>query len=127
MNKKNTILIILGGLVSFLLTLVLLYLFSPRRKTRVVTHQPDLSSTEKGEQQIIIEATRAGETDDLEMIVGIGPKISSALQEAGIYTFAQLSRMTTGEIQQILDRAQVQAVASQDWINQARNAGSGSS
>jgi predicted flap endonuclease-1-like 5' DNA nuclease len=41
--------------------------------------------------------------DDLKRIDGIGPKISSVLQAAGITTFAQLAAMDVGEIEEILE------------------------
>jgi predicted flap endonuclease-1-like 5' DNA nuclease len=43
--------------------------------------------------------------DDLKRIEGIGPKLSSVLQEAGIATFAQLAEMEVGQIEQILEEA----------------------
>lgn len=43
--------------------------------------------------------------DDLKRIEGIGPKLSSVLQEAGIATFAQLAEMEVGQIEQILQEA----------------------
>jgi len=43
--------------------------------------------------------------DDLKRIEGIGPKISSVLQEAGITTFAQLAEAEVGQIEQILEEA----------------------
>lgn len=122
MDRKNILLIILGGLVSFLLTLMLLYLFSPRRKARLVKRETERPSPDARDEQIVIETTRVGDTDDLTAIIGIGPKISGALQTAGVNTFTQLAGMTKDAIQGILDRAEVQAVASQDWIEQAKAA-----
>jgi predicted flap endonuclease-1-like 5' DNA nuclease len=43
--------------------------------------------------------------DDLEIIEGIGPKIAQLLRDAGVNTFAALSRMTPAQIQPILDKA----------------------
>jgi predicted flap endonuclease-1-like 5' DNA nuclease len=40
--------------------------------------------------------------DDLKRIQGIGPKIASVLNEAGILTFAQLAATEVGRLQQIL-------------------------
>jgi predicted flap endonuclease-1-like 5' DNA nuclease len=45
------------------------------------------------------------EPDDLKRIEGIGPKISSVLQEAGITTFAQLAEAEVGQIEEILEEA----------------------
>jgi small subunit ribosomal protein S2 len=43
--------------------------------------------------------------DNLTRIEGIGPKISSVLQAAGITTFDQLADTTPGQIEQILEEA----------------------
>jgi predicted flap endonuclease-1-like 5' DNA nuclease len=45
------------------------------------------------------------EPDDLKRIEGIGPKLSSVLQEAGILTFAQLADATPDELAAILEAA----------------------
>jgi predicted flap endonuclease-1-like 5' DNA nuclease len=41
--------------------------------------------------------------DDLKKIEGIGPKIASVLQAAGIATFAQLAATDVGRIEEILE------------------------
>lgn len=43
--------------------------------------------------------------DDLELIEGIGPKISELLRNAGIATFAKVAATPAAAIQQILDAA----------------------
>jgi len=43
--------------------------------------------------------------DDLKRIEGIGPKLSSVLQEAGIVTFAQLADATPEQLTDILEAA----------------------
>ena len=45
------------------------------------------------------------EPDDLKRIEGIGPKLSSVLQEAGIQTYAQLAAASPDELTQILEEA----------------------
>lgn len=45
------------------------------------------------------------EPDDLKRIEGIGPKISSVLQGAGITTFAQLAKADVSHLEQILEEA----------------------
>ena len=42
--------------------------------------------------------------DDLEIIEGIGPKIAQLFYDAGVKTFAALSKMTPAQIQPILDK-----------------------
>lgn len=49
-------------------------------------------------------AAAPAESDDLTRIEGIGPKISSVLQAAGIRTFVQLAGTDVADLQQILDK-----------------------
>ena len=53
-----------------------------------------------------VEPSAGGATppqrDDLKMIKGVGPKLEEKLNEAGVYTFDQMSRLTTAELQAIL-------------------------
>jgi len=52
------------------------------------------------------KAAKADGVDKLNKIEGIGPKIASVLNEAGINTFAELSEKTPEEIREILDNAE---------------------
>ncbi len=50
-----------------------------------------------------VEEVEAPAPDDLTRIEGIGPKISSVLQEAGITTFAQLADTDPASLEEILE------------------------
>lgn len=64
--------------------------------------------------------------DDLTRIEGIGPKISSLLQTAGITTFAQLAATDVSRLEQILTEADLRALADPTtWPEQARLAAAG--
>ncbi len=66
--------------------------------------------------------------DDLERIEGIGPKIASVLQAAGITTFAQLAATDVERIKQILEQANPNLLRLADpttWPEQARLAAEG--
>ena len=64
--------------------------------------------------------------DDLKPIEGIGPKIESILQTAGIYTFAQLAATDVGRLKQILTDADLAALADPaTWPEQAKLAADG--
>jgi predicted flap endonuclease-1-like 5' DNA nuclease len=66
--------------------------------------------------------------DDLKRIEGIGPKLSSVLQEAGVTTFAQLAEMKVGRIEQILEEADPRLLRLADpssWPEQAALAAAG--
>ena len=64
--------------------------------------------------------------DDLKRIEGIGPKISSVLQTAGITTFAQLAATDVSRLKQILTEADLIALADPPtWPEQASLAAAG--
>lgn len=64
--------------------------------------------------------------DDLKRIEGIGPKLSSVLQEVGITTFAALAAKSSDELQGILDTAGVAHISDPaTWPEQAALAAAG--
>jgi len=63
--------------------------------------------------------------DDLTIIEGIGPKIASVFQAAGISTFAQLSQTEASRMEQILHEAGLHLADPSTWAEQARLAGEG--
>ncbi|PID57134.1 MAG: 50S ribosomal protein L17 [Ignavibacteriae bacterium] len=67
------------------------------------------------------------EADDLTKIEGIGPKISQILQEAGIKTFAELSKKNAEEITKILEEAggRFKSHNPATWADQAKLAAEG--
>jgi predicted flap endonuclease-1-like 5' DNA nuclease len=82
---------------------------------------------------VIIEEPAAiaplpGAADDLKLIEGIGPKIASVLQEAGIGTFAQLAAADPDRLRGILREADPRLLRLADpatWPEQARLAAAG--
>jgi predicted flap endonuclease-1-like 5' DNA nuclease len=64
--------------------------------------------------------------DDLKVIEGIGPKISSLLQAAGIMTFAQLAATDVSRLKEIIAEAGLSALADPTtWPDQASLAAAG--
>ncbi len=63
--------------------------------------------------------------DDLKIIEGIGPKISSLLNAAGIFTFAQLAHTSVADLQGILDKAGLRLGDPATWPEQAAVAAKG--
>lgn len=66
--------------------------------------------------------------DDLKRIEGIGPKISSVLQAAGIATFAQLAEADSKQLEKILEEENPNLLRLANpgtWPEQARLAASG--
>jgi len=64
--------------------------------------------------------------DDLKIIEGIGPVMERVLNEAGIYTFAELAAHTPESLQKILDAAGVARITNPEtWAEQAKLAAEG--
>ncbi len=70
-------------------------------------------------------ATAASRPDDLKVVEGIGPKVSRLLNEAGIFTFAQLAEADPVHLKQILDAAKLTMMNPESWPEQARLAANG--
>jgi len=79
---------------------------------------PDLASTERG-----------GETesllDDLKVIEGIGPKMASILNQAGIKTYSSLANTSVEKLDEILSAANMITGRTKTWPDQARLAADG--
>jgi large subunit ribosomal protein L17 len=88
----------------------------------------DSETTEKAQAApVAVKETATAQSDDLEKVEGIGPKIAEVLTEAGIDTFAKLAEATPESIREILDNAGSQ-FASHDpatWPQQAKLAADG--
>jgi predicted flap endonuclease-1-like 5' DNA nuclease len=59
--------------------------------------------------------------DDLKMIKGVGPQIEKKLNTAGVYTFDQMSRLTTEQLQMVLGGSRRNAQSIDNMINQAKD------
>jgi predicted flap endonuclease-1-like 5' DNA nuclease len=63
--------------------------------------------------------------DDLKRIEGIGPKISTVLQGAGVTTFAQLAAVEVSRLEHIVRAAGIRLADPSTWPEQARLAAAG--
>lgn len=63
--------------------------------------------------------------DDLKKIEGIGPKVSSLLNEAGIMTFQQMLDTGAEKLETILDEAGLHMLDADTWPEQAKLAAAG--
>lgn len=61
----------------------------------------------------------AREVDDLTSIKGIGPKLSQALQDGGIWSFSQLALLSDEVLNQALKKANARISNSETWKKQA--------
>ena len=73
----------------------------------------------------MVETPAAPRVDDLEIIEGIGPKIASLLNQAGVTSFAQLAAMEPARISEILHGANLRLADPTSWPEQARLAANG--
>jgi predicted flap endonuclease-1-like 5' DNA nuclease len=114
------LLLLFGGVLVLALLLWWLLRRSPREKEAAAIEikmpppapvtgpsVPEAAAVER-EKVVATEAEppvpgAVAEADDLKRIEGIGPKIASVLQAAGITTFAQLAAAEVGQIEQILE------------------------
>ena len=58
--------------------------------------------------------------DDLVKIEGIGPKVVKVLSRAGIETFEDLAQAKPADVQKVLDKAGLQMMDPEGWIDQAK-------
>ncbi len=92
----------------------------PKPEERVA---PPVTAPEPEPVEDIEEAPKA--PDDLKRIEGIGPKISSILNESGITTFAALATSDPAHLQQVLDDAGIRLAFPESWPEQAALAAAG--
>ena len=64
-------------------------------------------------------------SDDLTVLEGVGPRVSSLLNQAGIWTFAQLSAADPAHIREVLRAAGLSMMDPASWPQQARMAADG--
>jgi predicted flap endonuclease-1-like 5' DNA nuclease len=84
-----------------------------------------LSEDEKNSRLAIIKAAlgdASGAKDDLKMISGVGPKYEETLNGIGIFTFAQVSKMTPDAIKAVEEITNYfpGRIERDDWISQAK-------
>ncbi len=84
------------------------------------------NSKKSGEDVEVHAAEEApAEPDDLTKIEGIGPKIASVFNAAGITNFAQLAGFDVEKLQKILDDAGIRLGDPSTWAEQAKLAAEG--
>jgi len=105
----------------------------PEIEAMAMEEEPFAVRAEDVGQDLIVEEPAAaaplpGAEDDLKLIEGIGPKISSVLREAGIRTFAALAATDAQRLRDILQEADPRLLRLADpatWPEQARLAAAG--
>jgi NADH-quinone oxidoreductase subunit E len=71
---------------------------------------------------VILSAPRGGRGDDLKLIVGVGPKLESLLQQLGFWHFDQIADWTPAQVAWVNGRLGTfrGRIERDDWIAQAR-------
>jgi len=126
MGRKNWMMGLMGLIASFAITLLVYwYLENSQRKAKLTTGPSGEAPDRDLDAQIVIEEAQPTEPDDLTLVEGIGPKTSSALQNAGINTYTQLAASDTDTLKGILNQAGVRVAVSDTWTEQAGLAAAG--
>jgi len=105
-------------LILIVILLIILYFWFGREEEESISEEaPKVAA----EDQPVAPAPEAHAiSDDLKKIEGIGPKVSSLLNDAGITTFAQLADTDLEKIKTILDSAKLQYMDPTTWSKQAK-------
>ncbi len=93
-------------------------------------HETPLRTQEVDLGETAAEAPAAGlptavKLDDLTIVEGIGPKVSSVLNNAGIMTLVQLAEAAPEQLKAILEKEGLQFMDPGTWGEQARLAAEG--
>ena len=75
---------------------------APAPEAAKVEESPEAAAPEAKKETPAAPPQDAGQKDDLRKVEGIGPKIASLLNDAGILTFAELSNTEASKIKEIL-------------------------
>jgi predicted flap endonuclease-1-like 5' DNA nuclease len=133
---------LIATIVSVLIILVVLFLiwFLYRRSGSAAQHEEAAQPVKAAAIPVKEEAPRAAPQaapvveakavepppcDDLTVLEGIGPKVNSLLQKAGITTFAKLAETDPAAISEILQANRLQMLDPHSWPDQARLAAAG--
>jgi predicted flap endonuclease-1-like 5' DNA nuclease len=128
-------------IVVALLVFIWLWLTSPEKERGAPAAKPEAAAptdqvevaapshaveTPEGLARHPTPVVKATEPDDLKRVEGVGPKISSLLQAAGITTFAQLAATDVSQLKEIIAKAGLSALADPTtWPEQANLAAAG--
>ncbi len=124
-------------LILIIILLVILWYWFGREEEETASVEPEVKETPVVAEKTVAapvaaevasaepEEKEAVVPDDLKKIEGIGPKVSSLLNEAGIFTFAQLAETATDKLSEILDANKLQYMDPSTWAEQAKLAAAG--
>ncbi len=91
-----------------------------------VIHLPAYDSDLSGAPKWLVTGDDDDSNDDLQIVEGIGPKIASVLNSAGIRSFRRLAGTSVDNLREILDKAGISHIADPStWGEQAQHAAEG--
>lgn len=111
--------------ILLILLVVILILWWALRRNAAATDIPAHHEEENNMKSSVIAPISPTAQDDLEIIEGIGPKISFILKEAGIASFAQLAQEDPVHLKGLLDKAGLRLGDPTTWPEQAKLAAEG--
>jgi len=123
---SNALWFLLGLILGLLVAFAIGWFLWRRRMKEAQAEVERLAALLREKEAAEVQAVPpAAGPDNLELIEGIGPKISRLLQEAGITTFTQLAATDVSRLEHILREANLAMVDPRTWPEQARLAAEG--
>jgi large subunit ribosomal protein L21 len=113
-------------LIIIVIILVVWWLMSRSAKTYEAGFEIDHAQPAVSEEPEAAPPS-APEPDDLTILEGIGPKVNTLLQTAGIATFSQLANADVSSLKEILEANDLQFMDPTSWPEQAQLAAEGKS
>ena len=94
----------------------------PRAAAKPAPKAAAPAAVAEAEAPVTLSAPRAGQGDDLKLIVGVGPKLESLLHELGFWHFDQIADWTPAQVAWVNSRLGTfrGRIERDDWIAQAR-------
>jgi predicted flap endonuclease-1-like 5' DNA nuclease len=112
----------LPGAMVFMLAVVLFWLLLRSSQPEPAEPVPDRAGPLRPSAAMARAALGSGgNVDDLRRIKGLGPKLATALQDAGIRSYAQIAAWTPEEAAAMDEKCGARGrVLRDDWVAQAR-------
>lgn len=111
----------LGIVYGILTSLFVIFILKNRKRREIIS--PTLENSYIAVDPTIRPVASISEVfatqDDLTKILGIGPVISNFFKSKGIYSYRQLSELTSGDIKNLLAEKKFRLQNPQTWSEQA--------
>jgi len=111
---------VLGLLIGWLIEWLIDYFYWRRRYADKETIHPQDYAIPHASTSVRVEEPEPVVPDDLKVIKGIGKVIERKLNEAGVYTFEQLGRLSPADLRRILGTTIERLANEESLLQQAR-------